>query len=157
MRKYCLDTGVFIEPWNKYYSPKFTKGYWNILIQLAKKEIIFSPAEVKREIEKIDDGLSQWVKGKEFFKEPNNDVQIYLKKIMKLYPHLIDSKKGRSIADPWVIAHASIENALVVTTEQKAPRKVKIPDVCEKENISCIGIHDFVQEMKIEFTAKVKK
>ena len=31
MKKYCLDTGIFIEPWNKYYSPQFTKGYWDIL------------------------------------------------------------------------------------------------------------------------------
>ena len=157
MKKYCLDTGVFIEPWNKYYSPQFTKGYWELLHKMAENGVVFSPVEVKREIGKIDDELLKWVKDKDFFKEPDDGVQKYLKKIMKNYPRLVDNIKGRSIADPWVIAHAKIEDALVVTTEQEASKKIKIPDVCKKENIPCIDIHDFVKEMKIEFTAKIKK
>ena len=52
MKKYCLDTNIFIEPWNRFYSIKFIKGYWEILENLAKKEIIFSTIEVKKEIEK---------------------------------------------------------------------------------------------------------
>ena len=157
MKKYCLDTNVFIEPWNRYYSPKFTKGYWSILHQLTKKEVIFSPMEVKRELEKVSDELSQWIKNKAFFKEPNEQIQVYLKQIMKKYPRLVDATRGRSIADPWVIAHAQLENAVVVTTEQPAPKKTKIPDVCSEENILCIDIHDFVEELNIEFTAKVKQ
>lgn len=90
MKKYCLDTNVFIEPWNKYYSPQFTKGYWSLLHTMAGKGVIFSPAEVKREIEKTDDELLQWLRiNKGFFKEPDNNVQIYLKKIMKNYPRLV--------------------------------------------------------------------
>ena len=158
MNKYCLDTNVFIEPWNKYYAPKFTKGYWELLYKLAKKGIIFAPMEVKREIEKVDDKLSKWIKGKDFFQEPDEEyVQPYLKKIMHKYPNLVNSTKGRSIADPWVIAHAKAHQATVVTTEQKAPKKVKIPDVCKKENIPCIDIPVFVEKLNIEFTAKVKK
>ena len=75
MKKYCLDTNIFIEPWNKFYSPNLTKGYWDILEDLSQKGIIFSPMEVKKEIEKIDDGLNKWIKNKSFFKEANDDVQ----------------------------------------------------------------------------------
>ena len=57
MKKYCLDANIFIEPWNKFYSIQFTKGYWEILESLAQKRIVFSTTEVKREIEKIDDNL----------------------------------------------------------------------------------------------------
>ena len=157
MNKYCLDTNVFIEPWNRYYSPKFTKGYWDILNKLSEKGVIFSPIEVKREIEKVNDELSQWIKNKAFFQEPNESIQECLKKIMMKYSRLVDNIKSRSIADPWVIAHAQSENATVVTAEQKAPRRIKIPDVCAKENIPCIDIHQFVKELKIEFTAKISR
>lgn len=62
MKKYCLDTNVFVEAWNRYYSMDLCPKYWSILDELAQEGKIFSPIEVKREIEKIDDGLSQWIK-----------------------------------------------------------------------------------------------
>ena len=157
MKKYCLDTNIFIEPWNKFYSPKFTKGYWEILADLAQTGVLFSITEVKKEIEKIDDDLLKWTKDKKFFKNPNEAVQQRMKEILEKYPNLIDHSKGRSIADPWVIAHAESENAAVVTLEQKAVKasQVKIPDVCEREGIECIDIYDLLKLLKIEFTAKI--
>ena len=157
MTRYSLDTNVFIEPWNRYYSPQFTKGYWELLKQYGKEDIIFSTMEVKNEIQKTDDDLSKWVNTLTFFKLPDESVQTSLRKIMKKYPRLVDSTRGRSMADPWVIAHAQSEGATVVTTEQKAPRKIKIPDVCEKENVLCIDVHELIKELKIEFTAKIRK
>ncbi len=159
MKKYCLDTNIFIEPWNKFYSPGFTKGYWEILADLARKGILFSTTEVKREIEKIDDGLLKWLKNKKLFKSPNEDVQRLMREILSKYPNLTDNSRGRSIADPWVIAHAQFENALVVTLEQKARKsgQVKIPDVCAGEGIECIDIYDLIRQLNIEFTAKMRK
>lgn len=158
MKKYCLDTNIFIEPWNRFYSIKFTKGYWEILESLAKKEIVFSTIEVKKEIEKIDDSLNTWLKDKSFFKNPDQTVQENMREIMKNYPRLVSAEKGRSIADPWVIAHARSEKATVVTLEQKAVKsgQIKIPDVCKKEEIECIDIYDLIKHLKIEFTAKIK-
>jgi len=129
------------------------------LESLAQKGVVFSTTEVKREIEKIDDDLLKWCKGKNFFKAPNEDVQQRMKEILEKYPNLIDPLKGRSIADPWVIAHAGSENAVVVTLERKAIKtgQVKIPDVCEKEEIECIDIYDLIKRLKIEFTAKIKR
>ena len=62
------------------------------------------------------------------------------------------------MADPWVIAHAQTENAVVVTLEQKATKSnhIKIPDVCEKEGIEYIDIYELIKHLKIEFTAKIK-
>ena len=77
---------------------------------------------------------------------------------MKKYPRLVSAEKGRSMADPWVIAHAQSEKATVVTLEQKAAKsgQIKIPDVCKKEDIECIDIYDLIKNLKIEFTAKMK-
>ena len=61
--KYCLDTNVLIQAWQKYYNPKFCPDYWEILIELGKKERIFIPEEVYEEIVRTEDDLSKWFKG----------------------------------------------------------------------------------------------
>lgn len=79
-----------------------------------------------------------------------------MKKILEKYPRLISEEKNRSIADPWVIAHAQSENATVVTLEQKAVKadKIKIPNICKEEDMECIDIYDFIKDLNIKFTAK---
>ena len=74
--KYCLDTNFFIEGWNKYYSPDFCSTYWEIIDKLGKKGDLFITQEVKKEIERVDDSLTKWLKGKDYLVKPiNDDVQ----------------------------------------------------------------------------------
>ena len=68
---------------------------------------------------------------------------------------LVDNTKGRSLADPWVIAHAIAENACVVTKENKvtsSDKRVKIPNVCEKMGVRCITDFDMIRELGIRFS-----
>jgi hypothetical protein len=64
-----------------------------------------------------------------------------------------DNTKARSLADPWVIAHALRENATVVTKEEKATAintsKIKIPNVCEKMNVFWINDFQLIVELGI--------
>ncbi|MDX9702372.1 MAG: DUF4411 family protein [Candidatus Auribacterota bacterium] len=160
MNKYCLDTNAFIESWNKYWSIELCPEYWEIIDDLAKKQVIFAPSEVKREIQKIDDGLNKWIDDKPYiFHEITYDVQNHLREILRKFPMLVDTIKDRSMADPWVIAHALAMNATVVTKEEsKAKQKrIKIPCVCQALNISCINDFSFAKEIGIRFTAKLIK
>ena len=61
--KYCLDTNILIQAWQKYYSPKFCQEYWQVLNHFGVSGQIFIPEEVKGEILKTDDDLSKWIKG----------------------------------------------------------------------------------------------
>lgn len=157
--KYCLDTGVFIEGWNRYYSMDLCPEYWSVLDNLAQKGIIFAPIEVKREINKTDDQLSKWINGRPyFFKEIDILVQNYLRIIMASHGRLVDSIKQRSIADPWVIAFAMAEKAIVVTKEIPSgidTRRIKIPDVCIALNVPWINDFEFAKEVGIRFSAKL--
>jgi len=71
------------------------------------------------------------------------------------HQRLVDNTKGRSAADPWVIAHALTENATVVTKENKVSditsQRIRIPNVCEKMNIRCIDDFQFIREVGITF------
>jgi predicted nucleic acid-binding protein len=137
---YCLDSNVLIQAWQKYYSPKYCPSYWDVLNELGNEDRIFIPSMVYEEIVKTDDELSDWLKSSDIKVKPiTSDVTQILTSIYAADPnhkHLVDSKKGRSLADPWVIAHAIKENAVVVTKEEKVTAlnstKIKIPNVCDK-------------------------
>lgn len=154
--RYCIDTNVLIEPWRKYYSYSICPDYWDIIDQLGQEEIIFCTEEVAREIQKSDDDLTNWLKERSFLIRPiNESVQSYLIDILSKFPRLVDTSKRRSMADPWVIAHAMAEDAVVVTKEfaTDSLKKVKMPDVCKYYDIRCIDDHQLVLELGIKFNA----
>ena len=69
---------------------------------------------------------------------------------------LVDNRKGRSLADPWVIAHAMDARAIVVTKEEKitAPStgNIKIPNVCETMGVEWIDDFELIRRLQISFT-----
>lgn len=160
MQTYCLDTNVYIEGWNRYWSYDLCPEYWDILDKLAKEGTIFSPIEVRREIEKHDDGLWDWIKPRSyFFRDIDEPVQIELRSLMASHGRLVDSIKQRSVADPWVIAYAKKNGSIVVTKETPSGndgRRIKIPDVCEALNIEWINDFELARRLGIRFKAAVE-
>ena len=162
-KKYCLDTNVLIEAWQKYYSPKFCPDYWNVLNDFGAQGIIFLPEMVFKEITRTDDDLSKWLK-KSSIPEYKIDGHVTecLRKIYANNPEhekLVDNTRQRSLADPWVIAHALKEGAILVTKEEKITAanttKIKIPNVCD--NMGVLWINDFqlVEELNIRFFCRI--
>lgn len=154
---YCLDTNVFIQAWNSYYAMDVMPEYWDTLDRMAHEGVVFCTIEVKREIERIDDDLCQWIKvRRHFFREIDKRVQIEVRRVLKAFPRLVDSIRDRSMADPWVIAHALSEGATVVTKEQAtgSSKRIRIPDVCTHFNLPCVDDFDFVREAGIRFSAE---
>lgn len=162
--KYCLDSNVLIEAWQKYYNPKFCPDYWNILIELGKKDKIFIPEMVYEEITRTEDDLSKWLKTSGIpIQKITAAVAAFLQQIYDqdpIHKKLVDNTKGRCLADPWVIAHALNENATVVTKEEKVTAlssiKIKIPNVCDNMNVRWINDIDFVAELGIQLACSIK-
>jgi predicted nucleic acid-binding protein len=142
-KRYCLDTNVLIQAWQKYYSPKFCPDYWSVLSEMGNQGKIFIPQMVNEEILRTDDDLSKWLRtSKIAVLKIDSNVTNFLKTIYAADPthkNLVDNTKQRSLADPWVIAHAINENATVVTKEEKITatntNKIKIPNVCDNMGI----------------------
>ena len=161
--KYCLDANVLIESWQKYYSPKLCPDYWVLLDELGKKNMIFIPDMVFQEITRTEDELTDWLKnsGIPVYKidEP---VTLCLKKVYEnpVHRQRVDNVKKRSLADPWVIAHALNENACVVTKEERVTaantNKIKIPNVCENLGIRSINDFQFLLEVNVRFSCAIK-
>lgn len=162
-KRFCLDANVLIQAWQKYYSPKICPDYWDVLNELGAKRIIFIPEMVYDEIVRTDDDLSNWLKSsKILISKIDEQVTKCLKDIYSADPnhkYLVDNTKARSLADPWVIAHALRENATVVTKEEKVTAinttNIKIPNVCEKMHVSWINDFQLIDELGIMFKCEM--
>lgn len=160
---YILDSNVLIEAWVKYYSPVFCTGYFSSIERLGEQGRLAIPQKVYDEIERKSDELFEWVKNSQIPVRPMTEgVQKALRRLYEKDPkhrRLADTAKNRSMADPWVIAHAMDEEAVVVTKEEKivtpGSQKVKIPNVCDTMGVRCIQDFEFIKEVNIKFQAEL--
>lgn len=157
---YCLDTNVLVEAWNSYYSPQLCPSYWDVLKQLGGAGRIFLPADVAEEISRTQDALARWLDQSGILIRKNTQrVGLAIKAIYaadERHERLVDNIRGRSLADPWVIAHAMDAGACVVTKEKLTleanAKRIRIPDVCYKMAVRCINDFDFLSEITVSFS-----
>ena len=162
-KKYCLDANVLIQAWNFYYSPKFCPSYWDVLNELGSAGRIFIPEAVRDEITRTDDDLCKWLKQSRIATKGVDEKVIQcLHAIWAANPihiSLVDNVKGRSLADPWVIAHAMREGAAVVTKEEKVTAlnasRIKIPNVCENMGVEWVNDFGMIGEVSVKFSCSL--
>jgi hypothetical protein len=119
---------------------------------------------VYEEITKTDDDLATWLKESNIPEyKIDGPVTEALKNIYaanSAHQNLVDNTKGRSLADPWVIAHAIKEKATIVTKEEKITAlnttKIKIPNVCDNMGVRWINDYQLADEMNIRFACSIK-
>ena len=80
----------------------------------------------------------------------DTDIEAAVIDLMMRYPRLVDTKKGRSGGDPFVIAVAQVRGLTVITGEYatgktEAPR---IPDVCKEIGVPCIRMLEFFRQQQ---------
>jgi hypothetical protein len=72
-------------------------------------------------------------------------------KIIGAYPRLVDTVKGRSGSDPFVIALAASTNPTMTVVTEEFVGKVRIPDVCNAEKIKYCGLADLIEREDWKF------
>lgn len=151
---YCADTNVFIDAWARSYPIEIFPRLWKGIESLILEGRLISPYEVKRELERKSDPLLEWAKQQEPLFQPDDEaVQKALLEVMSMAPRLVDAKKNRSGADPWVIALAKVRSATVLTQEQFSsnPEKPRIPDVCQALRVPCVNLLGLIRRERWTF------
>jgi hypothetical protein len=146
---FSLDTSGILDAWVRHYPPDVFPTIWSHMDTSATNGEVFVIEEVLRELERKDDGIHKWIKEREAMVVPiDAEVQGYVVEIMSKYSRLVDSKKNRSVGDPWVIGLAQARGLIVVTGEKATGSllKPKIPDVCKDLGLPCIEIVDFFRK-----------
>jgi len=128
--RYSIDTSALIHAWRRAYPPKNFQSFWAKLEQLIDDEEIHASIEVLNELKKKDDDIHKWCNGQpdSFCIDIDDDLQEHLAHIMGTYPRLVDTVKGRSGGDPFVIAVARSHSPLPLTViTQESPGKKIAP------------------------------
>jgi len=135
---YVVDTCSFTTL-HKIYPKVVFPGVWEKVDELIESERLISVDEVYHEISRQDDALAKWAKTKkEMFIPLTEEVQDAAKDIVNKFVKLLDFKKNKSGADPFLIGLAQIRDGAIVVTEEKysgGPDKHKIPDICDAMKI----------------------
>ena len=148
--KYSIDSSALINGWQKNYPPDIDifSPIWDGLSSLIESGDLRSTEEVLHELEKQHDDVYGWVKERpDLFIPIDDQIQNAVTNILRDYPRLVDNRKDRSGADPFVIAQAQISGAIVVADELPSNNllKPKIPDVCVALGISCITLLQMIR------------
>lgn len=127
---------------------------WSKLDGLIAAGDIISSEEVYVELKRKDDDLHNWIQGRKQMLVPLDEaIQLQAVALLNEFPRLVDTLRGRSKADPFVIATAMERGAVVVSGETLTGNldKPRIPDVCKVKNIRCITFLRMIRELKLTF------
>lgn len=107
--------------------------------------------EVYHELEKKDDDVFAWAKERKdaMFRDIDAGVQAQVVRLMQIYPKLVDTGKGKSGGDPFVIAQALAADPHFTVVTQEAggtENGPKIPFVCGQEGVRHIDLLTLIDE-----------
>ena len=152
--KYSIDTSALLDAWVRGFPPDVMPGLWKQLEELIDNGQLIATEEVLYELKKKEDDVYKWAKSHEkMFVPTDEQIQIAVTEILRDHKKLIDTRKNRSGADPFVIALAKVEDCAVITGEKPTSRQERphIPDVCRDIGIPCIDILQLCRERKWVF------
>jgi len=90
-----------------------------------------------------------WAKRRRgMFIEIDDAIQPVVSDILERYERLVDTRRSRSGADPFVIALAKANDGTVVTEEPRTGKldKPNIPDVCKALGVRCINFLGLIRQ-----------
>lgn len=147
--KYSVDSSVLIEGWRSQFPPDVVPGLWERLDELIISGELRATEEVLYELERKEDGVYEWAKQRpKLFIPIDEGIQQVVSQILSEHRRLIDTRKNRSSADPFVIALAQQKSCLVLTDERatgSSPRP-HIPDVCASYGIECVNLLGLIRK-----------
>jgi hypothetical protein len=145
---YSVDSSALIHAWRRAYRPQNFEFVWKGFDALIEGGRLRASMEVYLELEKKDDELFAWCKERKekLFVEIDDDTQEIVAEIMRDHPRLVDTVRGRSGADPFVIALAETTDPFLIVLTEETRGKVKIPDVCDARSVKWKNLADMIED-----------
>jgi len=159
--KYLLDSNTFIQAKNSYYDMNVCPGYWDWILHQNDREEVGSIDFVRKELMGHKDELSDWAheNQKIFISDSDAPTQRAFAQVANYCSTAPNMKKGADHeflqgADPWLIAKAMVNGAIVVTLESFNPhnrKEFKIPNVCNHFNVPCLSTFTLLNQLQAKF------
>lgn len=166
---FLLDSNTFITPYRLYYSFDFAPGYWQQLATSLQLDNVVVLDVVFKEVSKMEDELSTWIKNLNNFKPRSTRTSSILVNYGKVLNYVqscglykdeaLRNWSQEYIADPWLIAVAMDLNATIITEEtpvgsglstKNPSRNAKLPDVAKNFGVKCKNLFYFMRQMNFK-------
>jgi len=147
--KYSIDTSALLDAWVRYYPPDVFPSVWEKIERITNNGTLIATEEVLMELGKKHDEVYKWARDHGgMFVPVDGQIQVEVARILARHERLVDTRRERSSADPFVIALAKLESCAVVTAEKATgkPEKPNIPDVCSALGIRCMDLIEMFRE-----------
>ena len=150
---YSLDTSGLLDGWVRYYAPEVFPSLWKQMEAAAADGTIVAVQDVLLELERQDDDVFAWAKRHVTFVQLEDQIQASATEILARFPQLVNTRRSRSVADPFVIALARVQGLAVVTAERASGslQKPRIPDVCAGVGVKCVSLLGMFKELGWQF------
>lgn len=150
-----LDSDVLINSKNDAYGFDIAPGFWEFLEEGIGDQRFLLPDAVRKEIYERDDELADWVRAL-----PNGSIVMPNQQVQAAYGPIADhvqngdypnKAKFLAGADGWLIAHAQVDEGIVVSQEIGAGQgpDAKIPDIGQRFGVDVVRRHEFMQELGV--------
>jgi hypothetical protein len=154
--KYSIDTSAILDGWVRYYPPDVFPAVWARVEGLIVSGHLVAADEVLQELAKRDDAAYEWaLRHRAMFVALDEEVQKAVSGILHDHERLVDTRRNRSAADPFVIGLAQVHQLVVVTGEPATgrPERPNIPDVCAVLGLRCISLLELIREQGWKFSS----
>jgi len=157
---YFLDTSFLVTAHRQYYPFEVFPSFWDYLLELFKRQVVFLPQEILDEININQDELSKWINVN------LNSITVISSqsdiRIINSYRDVINHANNGSYdpsaksnfagcADSWIIAQALAFGYTVVTCEvsaKESKKNIKMPDICNDLGVRNLNLIQFIKEVK---------
>lgn len=153
---FLFDTSSF-RVLGHYYPDQFP-SFWKRFAESIEVGYALSVKEVYNELERYTDNLIwPWAQEhKHVFEPPSEEEGAFVVQIFSVahFRALIGAKQilqGRPVADPFLIASASVRKGCVVTEEEHKKNAAKIPNVCGHFGVHCTDVEGFLNHNEWKF------
>lgn len=159
--QFLLDSNIFIEAKNRYYSFDICPGFWDWLDKSCGVNV-GTVVNVRDELLEGNDDLAKWIKHRSknpwFLNVDDEDTQREYKSIANYVNNssynFSAKEKFLSKADPWLIAKAKVSDAIVITQEVwvgDAKKRIQIPNICSEFNVRYMNTFDVLKMCSVKF------
>jgi len=163
---YCLDTNVLIQAYRQYYAFDIAPGFWVGIREWSDKGVIGCPMNVFDEIAKSRDQLTEWARTNKdsLFSYPDEQIVGAYSEIADFVANRYEPQHIQVFlggADPWVVAFAKNQGAVVVTLEVLNPSeqqgripgrmagKIRIPNICQHFSVRWMNTFDLMRAIRL--------
>lgn len=153
--RFLIDSNIFINSKIFAYRFEYCKMFWDFLLELHNKDIVYSINAVKKELLRKDDELSDWVNNEvpdSFFIDEASSMKSYGILMNWAQKQNVIEKAKRDFAntekaDAFLIAYA-MENDYVILTDEKsspdAKKRIMIPNAASAHGVRTMVLFEFL-------------